>query len=270
MKYYFFFALLYLVFLTKLQAQSHDPFSASFPVESSSYNRDAIEAEIHNPVSPPPLKLKHLEEDNFNLDTVEYKSDELEISPESASFRTGAFGKNTDIFSQMTSDNKITPISHYIENKKEKASTHDMDSIILFLILGVIIIIVLVYLVANVHEKNSDSNNNFNPFTDKIVFNYHTIKFTNEIVFKPIQIGKADVYIDRFELTIYPYNAYSGIYNILKSQKVKTGVLNTVSKITDKSKPFIGNHKTYYIHVSETGDIIKIFDENRLGIILKF
>lgn len=270
MKNYLSFVLILFAFLSKLEAQSQERFPESFPVESSVYNRDAINAESKNSVTPPPLKLNNLEKNNFNSDSVEYKSEELEISPETASFRTGANGNTPDMFSQLTADNKITPTSNYIDNKNEDEKNYNWDSLTLLLVLGFIILIATVYIFKNREKKNNNSKNIPYPYTDKLVFEYQKSKFTNEIVFKPISLAKADVYIDRFELTMYPYIAYSGVYTIIKSQKVKTGVLNTVVKNDNTNETLNNFQKTYFIHLSESGDTMKIFDENRIGIILKF
>lgn len=264
------FVLILFAFLSKLQAQSQERFPESFPVESSVYNRDAINTESKNSVTPPPVKSNNLEKNNFNSDSVEYKSEELEISSETASFRTDVYVKGTDIFSHLTTDNKTIPISSYIDNKDEDENNYDWDSMILLLVLGFIILIATVYIFINREKKNNNSKNIPYPFTDKLVFEYQKSKFTNEIVFKPISLAKANVYIDRFELTIYPYIAYSGVYTIIKSQKVKTGILNTVVKNDNTYETLNNFQKTYFIHLSETGDTMKIFDENRIGIILKF
>lgn len=270
MKNYLSFVLISFAYLSKLEAQSQERFPESFPVESSAYNRDAINAESKNSVTPPPLKLNNLEKNNFNSDSVEYKSEELEISPETASFRTGATDNGTDIFSDLTTDNKITPVSSYIDNRDEDEKNYNWDSLILLLILGFIIVIATVYIFIIRDKKNNNSKKIPNPSTDKLVFEYQKSKFTNEIVFKQISLARADVYIDRFELTIYPYISYSGEYTIIKSQKVKTGVLNTVAKNDNTNETLNKFQKTYFIHLSETGDTMKIFDENRIGIILKF
>ncbi|RZL36114.1 MAG: hypothetical protein EOO96_07660 [Pedobacter sp.] len=270
MKNYLSFVLISFACLSKLEAQSQERFPESFPVESTIYNRDAITAESKNSVMPPPLKLNNLEKSDFNSDSVEYKSGELEISPETASFRTGANGKNPDMFSQLTTEDKITPISNYIENKKEDEKWYDWDSLILLFILGVVILIATTYIFTNKDITNNSSNYIPHSYTDELVFEYQKSKFTNELAFKSIALAKGHVFIDRFELTIYPYISYSGVYTIIKSQKVKTGVLNTVVKNDNTNETLNNFQKTYFIHLSESGDTMKIFDENRIGIILNF
>lgn len=86
-----------------------------FPVESSMYNRigsgiDDLGAPSNSPL-PPPL--------NLNTGGFDAKSltDELKISAETAAFRTGAMGKNSNMFSQLTTNNKITPTAFYVDNK---------------------------------------------------------------------------------------------------------------------------------------------------------
>lgn len=113
-------------------------------------------------------------------------------------------------------------------------------------------------------------NQKGNPLTQKLVFNYSKIKFTNEITFKPIQIATAEVYKDRFEITIYPYSAYSGTYIIVKSQKQSDGMLKTVIKVDGGNFLQYSSQIPCFVHISERANILKIYDENRIGIILKF
>ncbi|WP_374463591.1 hypothetical protein [Chryseobacterium sp.] len=106
MKNYLSLTLLTFAFYAKLPAQTQDNLPASFPIESSMYNRtgsgiNSNEAPPNSPL-PPPLKLKKLEEYSSSLDSIKYKSEELEVSPETAEFRRGAMGNNPDVFSQLT------------------------------------------------------------------------------------------------------------------------------------------------------------------------
>ena len=86
-----------------------------FPVESTMYNRtgSGIDDSGLPPNSPLPPPL------NLNVGGFDAKSltDELKISAETANFRTGAFGKNSNMFSQLTTSNKLTPTSFYVDNK---------------------------------------------------------------------------------------------------------------------------------------------------------
>ncbi len=104
----------------------------------------------------------------------------------------------------------------------------------------------------------------------KFRFNYNRYKFTNDIFFKSIQIAIVEIYLDRFEVTISPYFNYSGIYYILNSVPHDKGVLNTVIKELNGQKPPIDPLNTLYIYISHEGNILKIFDLNLVGIILKF
>jgi len=113
-------------------------------------------------------------------------------------------------------------------------------------------------------------NQRANPLTDKLIFNYSRIKFTNDITFKPIQIATAKVFKDRFEITVYPYSAYSGTYVIIKSQIQGEGMLNTVVKVDNGDFSQYNSQKPCFVHISERANILKIYDENRIGIILKF
>lgn len=44
-------------------------------------------------------------------------TEELKVSAETASFATGAFGAKTNMFSNLTTSNKITPVAYYLDNK---------------------------------------------------------------------------------------------------------------------------------------------------------
>ena len=106
---------------------------------------------------------------------------------------------------------------------------------------------------------------------EKYTFNYNKIKFTNEFLYKDIQIATAEIYNDRYEINIYPYFDYSGTYTILKSEKINGILLNTVIK-TDGSGDF-SKYKSQapcFIKISRGGNFLKIYDENLVGIILKF
>lgn len=104
----------------------------------------------------------------------------------------------------------------------------------------------------------------------KFLFNYNRFKFTNGIFFKSIQLAKAKIYLDRFEVEIFPYFNYSGIYYILQSAPHGNGVLNTVVKeINGQIQPF-NPINPQYIFISNEGNVLKIFDGNLVGIILKF
>lgn len=110
--------LLTFAFYAKLQAQTQDNLPASFPIESSNYNRTGSGINSNEPPPnsplPPPLKLKKLEENRSSLDSIEYKSEELEVSPETAEFRRGAMGNNPDMFNQLTTPK--TPIESSSNN----------------------------------------------------------------------------------------------------------------------------------------------------------
>ncbi len=146
-------------------------------------------------------------------------------------------------------------------------------------IVGLLSFIAFGYFLSKKERRAEDETRNLNeqvrnqrgnPLTQKLVFNYSKIKFTHEITFKPIQIATAEVYKDRFEITIYPYSAYSGTYVIVKSQKQGDGILNTVVKVDGGNFSQYNSQKPCFVHISERANILKIYDENRIGIILKF
>lgn len=146
-------------------------------------------------------------------------------------------------------------------------------------IVGIITFLVIGYflskkeIIAEEETKNLNEqvkNQRGNPMTDKLTFNYSRIKFTNDITFKPIQIATAKVFKDRFEITVYPYSAYSGTYVIIKSQIQGEGMLNTVVKVDNGDFSQYNSQKPCFVHISERANILKIYDENRNGIILKF
>ncbi|PXW16680.1 hypothetical protein C8D70_103180 [Chryseobacterium sp. CBTAP 102] len=146
-------------------------------------------------------------------------------------------------------------------------------------IVGIIAFLTIGYFMSKKERKAEEETRNLNeqvrnqrgnPLMQKLVFNYSKIKFTNEITFKPIQIATAEVYKDRFEITIYPYSAYSGTYIIVKSQKQSDGILNTVVKVDGGNFSQYNSQKPCFVHISERANILKIYDENRIGIILKF
>ena len=104
----------------------------------------------------------------------------------------------------------------------------------------------------------------------KFQFNYNRFKFTNDIFFKTIQIAKVKVYLDRFEIEIFPYLNYSGTYYILQSVPHDKGVLNTVVKEINGQIQSFDPVNPQYVYISNEGNVIKIFDGNLVGIILKF
>lgn len=104
----------------------------------------------------------------------------------------------------------------------------------------------------------------------KFRFNYNRYKFTNDIFFKSIQIASVEIYLDRFEVTIFSYFNYSGVYYILNSVPHDKGVLNTVTKEVNGQKQSFDPLNTLYLYISIEGNILKIFDGNLVGIILKF
>lgn len=146
-------------------------------------------------------------------------------------------------------------------------------------IVGIILFLAIGYFMSKKEIRAEEETRNLNeqvrnqrgnPLTQKLVFNYSKIKFTNEITFKPIQIATAEVYKDRFEITIYPYSAYSGTYVIIKSQKQGDGILHTIIKVGNGNFSQYSSQIPCFVHISERANIIKIYDENRIGIILKF
>ncbi|WBV59931.1 hypothetical protein PFY12_12890 [Chryseobacterium camelliae] len=126
MKNYLSLTLLTFAFYAKLQAQTQDNLPVSFPIESSMYNRTGSGINSNEPPPnsplPPPLKLKKLEENRYNLDSVEYKREELEVSPETAEFRRGAMGNNPDMFSQLT-----TPKNSVEKSRDKSVNTSDYN-----------------------------------------------------------------------------------------------------------------------------------------------
>lgn len=104
----------------------------------------------------------------------------------------------------------------------------------------------------------------------KFVFNYNRFKFTNDIFFKSIQMAKAEIYLNRFEISIYPYSNYDGIYHVIYSVPHDKGILNTVLKELNGEIPPFDPINPLYIYISNEGNVLKIFDGNLVGIILKF
>ncbi|MGU3376183.1 hypothetical protein [Chryseobacterium sp. M5A1_1a] len=157
MKNYLSLTLLFFAFYAKLQAQTQDNLPASFPIESSNYNRTGSGINSNEPPPnsplPPPLKLKKIEEKLSSLDSIEYKSEELKVSPETAEFRRGAMGNNPDMFSQLTSpknpvensSNTSVNTSDYNPNiTLNSESTNQKNSWQWLILLGIICFVIYV------------------------------------------------------------------------------------------------------------------------------
>ena len=99
---------------------SYNQIPSKFTPDDGTYNKNysGIVEGKGNPL-PPALDLTIPEfnpdfDGSFNARTI---TEELKISAETASFRTGAFGGNANMFSQLTTSNKITPTAFTLENK---------------------------------------------------------------------------------------------------------------------------------------------------------
>lgn len=168
----------FIVFSTisvNLQAQGDYNIPSAFPVESSFYNRtdSGIDSDAPPPNSPlpPPIKVSKsgISSQSIN-DTISFESDELTISPESAEFRTGALGENSDMFSQITTTDikkvDFVPNDNYTLNNTEYLTKLETDnsSVLYWLFAGLIVIVVIFYLLGKKSTNSSQLSSVFYSF----------------------------------------------------------------------------------------------------------
>lgn len=107
---------------------SYNRMPYGFAPDESTYNKNyggVIEGK--NSPLPPSLDLEIPEYGGgFNAASV---TDELKISAETASFRTGAFGANANMFSQLTTSNKIGTDAFVLENSDVYDTLYSGDAI---------------------------------------------------------------------------------------------------------------------------------------------
>lgn len=98
---------------------------------------------------------------------------------------------------------------------------------------------------------------------------YSKSKFSNDFFFKKIQLGKVKHTSGVFQVSIFPFLNYSGIYHIIEVHfKDNTRTVYLVTKLNNGEIQHTVQNQ-FYISLSHDGKKFMIFNENLDGIILK-